>query len=164
MKNIARLSSVLTMVISFALFISCNNEADSGQDKKESTIEMTKINSAFINTTWLLETIDGNKVDYPADYKQNYIIFTGEAEGFKVNGFSGCNNFLGSYDVGDHNEIGMNGLASTKMMCPFADLESKYLDVLGKVNKYEIEGFYMIFYDGDKKLATFKDAKELRNH
>ena len=138
-------------------FTSCSNSAEKNKTEIIS-------DSYFVNTTWLLESINGEKINFPADYKQNYIIFSGESEGFKIQGFSGCNNFSGKYDVGDHNEIGIENIASTKMMCSFSELENKYIQMLKSATSYKIEGYFMTVFSGDKKIAKFKDAKELRIH
>ena len=138
-------------------FTSCSNSAEKNKTEIIS-------DSYFVNTTWLLESINGEKINYPADYKQNFIIFSGESDGFKIQGFAGCNNFSGNYDVGDHNEIGLVNIASTREMCSFAELENEYLKMLSSATSYNIDGYFMTVFSGDKKVAIFKDAKELRTH
>ncbi len=124
----------------------------------------TKVNSKLVNTIWLLESINGDEIIYPADYKQNYIIFKGESEGFKLDGFAGCNNVSGTYGVGDHNTFAIGNIMSTKMMCPFAELENKYLRMFENAKSYKIEGYYLTIFDREKEIAIFKDAKELQTH
>lgn len=122
------------------------------------------VNSKFTETTWLLESLNGEKIVYPADHKQNFIIFKGESEGFKLNGFAGCNNISATYDVGDHNTFKIGDVISTKMMCSFADLENKFLKMMKDANSYKIEGYYLTIFNGEQELAVFKDAKELQTH
>lgn len=123
-----------------------------------------KINSKFVDTTWLLESIEGDKIVYPADYKQNYITFTPEAKGFKFSGFAGCNNISGKYDVGDHGEIGIQDILSTRKTCSFIKLENRFLGMLKEITSYKIDGYYITLYNGDKKVASLKDSKELSTH
>jgi heat shock protein HslJ len=108
----------------------------------------------------LLESIEGKEIIYPADYKQNFVIFTGEAEGFELSGFAGCNNFKGKYDVGDHETIGIEKIMSTKKACSFIDLENNFFRVLNGVDTYKIEGYYMTFYKEGKEIAFFKNNKK----
>jgi putative lipoprotein len=135
--------------------ISCSENID----KKKSTIQ----NSSFVNTTWLLTSINNVKIDYPADYKQNYIIFTTEAEGFKFSGFAGCNNISGTYDVGDHNEIGIKNIVSTKKSCSYSILENDFLNILNNAISYKIEDNTMSIYSKNNKTANFKDSKKLQS-
>lgn len=154
--NFERTSGYFIMFIIFsALLLSCNNS---------SKLNEIKTDSKFTSTTWLLESIDGEKTVYPADYKQNYIILTSDADGFKFSGFAGCNNISGKYDIGGHGEIGIQDILSTRKICSFIELENKFLDILKSATSYKIDGFYMTIYIGDKKVATFKDSKELSTH
>ena len=154
-----QISKYLILIFAFStIMTSCADEV-----KKESA-ESTVNNSSFVNTTWLLEKLNNNQINYPADYKQNYIVFTGEAEGFRFSGFAGCNNISGNYDVGDHNEIGLGNIISTKKMCSFDKLENEYLKMLSDATSFKIDGFYMKVYNGNDEIAFFKDAKELRTH
>lgn len=148
---------ILIITLSTILF-SCT------EDVKKYDQKSTSNNSPFVNTTWLLESLNNKKINYPADYKQNYIIFTGEADGFKYSGFAGCNNVSGNYDVGDHNEIGIVNIISTERACSFSELEKDYLKMLTEATSYNIDGFYMTIFNGKNKIANFKDAKKLRTH
>ncbi len=147
---------ILLATITFS-FSSCNNA--SNKNKKE-----TIPDSSFVNTTWLLESMNGEKINYPADYRQNYIIFSSESDGFKFEGFAGCNTISGSYDVGDHGEIGIVDIRSTKKACSFSDLENNFIKMLKNITSYKIEGFYLTVFNGKNKIATFKDVKELSTH
>ena len=138
-------------------FTSCSNSTENNQTE-------TISDSYFVNTTWLLESINGEKINYPADYKQNFIIFSGESDGFKVQGFAGCNNISGNYDVGDHNEIGLVNIVSTRKMCSFSDLENRFLQMLNNATSYKIEGYVLTIKKGQTEIAVFKDAKELQSH
>lgn len=148
---------VLLIAIS-SIAISCTEPKV--KNKPNSSIK----NSYFVNTTWLLESLNGKEIRYPADYKQNFIIFKGESDGFKFSGFAGCNNFSGNYDVGDHGEIGIDNIISTKMSCSFSELENEFIKTLSETTSYKIDGFYMNVFSGKNIIAVFKDAKELQTH
>jgi|LGVD01.1.fsa_nt_gb heat shock protein HslJ len=156
--------TILSTALLFSITSCDNGEVSKSKKKNEIQKVISTKDSYFVNTTWLLESIDGDKIVYPADYKQNYMIFKGEADGFTFSGFAGCNNISGKYDVGDHGTIGIENIISTRMACSFSELENKFIVLLKNTSSYKIEGYFMEVYNGDKKLATFKDAKELRNH
>jgi heat shock protein HslJ len=72
----------------------------------------------------------------------------------KVSGFSGCNNFFGSYAV-NGNTISFKGIASTKKMCADKNsnlVESKILSALNTTTNFQIK---------DNKLALLNAKEEL---
>ena len=163
-------TKTIILLLAFSIFsISCNDTSKIVNSEDNKNIEQKNneghyTNSTFVNTTWLLESLNGEKVIYPADYKQNFIVFTSEAEGFKLSGFAGCNNISGKYDVGDHGEIGIENIASTRKICSFMELENNYIKMLKEITSFKIDGYFMTVFSDKRKIALFKDAKEIRTH
>lgn len=156
-----RLLYILLSALFFSL-MSCGTETTNKKNKINNLSPTMDIeNSLFVNTTWLLESIAKKKILYPADYRQNFVIFKGEVDGFTLSGFAACNNFSGKYDVGDHETFGIDKIISTKMACSFMDLENRFIELLKNADNYKIDGFYLTMYKGEKELAVFKDAKEI---
>jgi heat shock protein HslJ len=58
----------------------------------------------------------------------------------RIQGFTGCNNLMGSYELREGNLISFKGLASTKMACPDMSIENQLNEVLGRVDNYSILG------------------------
>ncbi len=73
----------------------------------------------------------------------------------RISGKGGCNNYSGAATRDGYN-IQFKGIASTKMMCPNADIESAYFKALDKVRNFDIKGNILTFYDEKgSKLITY---------
>jgi heat shock protein HslJ len=76
------------------------------------------------NTTWLLTTLPGQSL--PAAQARNALTVRFEAG--RVHGFSGCNQFMGSYTL-DGQRLVLGGVGGTMMACPepAMSVESRFL-------------------------------------
>lgn len=61
----------------------------------------------------------------------------------RVQGFSGCNTIMGSYELKDGNRIAFSKMASTMMACPELATESEFNEMLGSVDNYSLNGNIM---------------------
>lgn len=114
-----------------------------------STTKKVPISMALIGE-WNIIEVDGGVV-VPAD-NQPFPFIEFNFEKGTVNGSSGCNRFSGTYDrTAKAGVLSMSNLASTMMMCPNMELESKVLDALGRVRKYKKEGDRLFLYEGGKR-------------
>lgn len=69
------------------------------------------------NVKWVLSTLGGQ--DWSATPNSGRTIhFTLDSENQRINGYSGCNSFMGTYTIDAHNRISFSKLASTRMACP----------------------------------------------
>jgi heat shock protein HslJ len=76
----------------------------------------------------------------------------------KVSGSAGCNRYSGSYTVSGNNITFSSPMASTMMMCEQAvmDQESAYLNALGEVTAFAINGDQLTLSAGDgTQLAVY---------
>jgi heat shock protein HslJ len=86
-------------------------------------------------TTWRLVGAQG---DTP-------LTVTFSADG-QITGFSGCNTFMGRYDVDDHT-LPVGSLASTRRACATPELqtqEQRFLGDLQQVARLEVSGAQLI--------------------
>ncbi|MEA3334431.1 MAG: PKD domain-containing protein, partial [Chloroflexota bacterium] len=62
--------------------------------------------------------------------------------GGTITGHGGCNQYSGNYSLGGDGQISVFGLSSSQMACPqeVAQQESRYLNMLGSANRYQIQG------------------------
>ena len=111
--------------------------------------------SSFVGVPWVLS--DG--VDVGAGGTAPSATFTDKA----VAGSTGCNQFTAPYTVdGDAMEIGT--VASTRMACPPpADaVERSYVDALGRVAAWHLDGSELILVDEDhNELLRYEEASLL---
>lgn len=112
---------------------------------------LDKARPGLVNTRWKLVEIMGKKVADMDLMKEPYIQLTGEAEGWKVAGSDGCNNLIGSYDMGDQGTISFGQFASTSMACPKPDLGQEISQVMEKVDNFSL--------NEDRTRLSFSKAK-----
>jgi heat shock protein HslJ len=107
---------------------------------------------------WLLLEVNGAVVQLPAGDKQPYILFQRQ-EG-RVKGYSGCNEFSGSYDLrGDVLTFGL--LAMTRRYCSGAagEVEREFVDVLSKVRGWHVDRQMLLMMDGGLVLARLRQEQ-----
>jgi heat shock protein HslJ len=102
-----------------------------------------------------IEPADGARIE-PADDAVPNVRFNSAATAAgvrRVVGFSGCNRFIGDYELGDDGSLGFpKTLAATQMACPEAlmGLEASFTKALSEATGYAVEG--------DQLTITFPDG------
>jgi heat shock protein HslJ len=91
--------------------------------------------AALEGTTWVLTTSLGGMADAGPSKAQIDIRF----EAGQTSGSSGCNRYGGTYTL-EGSSLSFGDLASTQMACPepIMTVESRYLQMLAKVDRYEV--------------------------
>lgn len=118
---------------------------------------MTTEKDIIQDTYWMLVSMEGEELQAPANTRTAYIRF--EEGKDEVNGFTGCNNFFGKYELsGD--SVRLSGLGSTKMMCPIIDQENKLMAVLEQVDAYSIADYLLTLYSNGAAVATFRAGND----
>jgi heat shock protein HslJ len=102
---------------------------------------------------WMLLSLEGEDLQSPNNTRTAYIRF--EEKDNDVNGFSGCNNFFGKYEI-TNNKLKLSKIGSTRMMCPVIEQETKLLRLLKQVDVYTISGDILTLYAGNQAVATFR--------
>jgi putative lipoprotein len=108
------------------------------------------------NTYWKLTELNGSAVVMGEKQKKEaYLQLV--SEDTKVRGFSGCNNFNGSYSV-NGNALVLERLAQTKMMCMDGmETEQSMMTVLNATAHYSISKERLTLLNAEKKpVATFQ--------
>ncbi len=111
------------------------------------------------NTYWKLVSLNDKPVKIGSDEKELYIQFLNEES--RVAGYSGCNNYAGSYELRkDSLSFGM--MMSTKKMCvETMGLEQEYLLMLSNTIEYSIEYDKLHFYNVARELiAAYQVAQK----
>jgi heat shock protein HslJ len=80
-----------------------------------------------------------------------------------VSGYSGCNRFSNSYQrASDVSEsIRFGAMAGTRMACVGPDLETPYLEALGRVQSYRITGQHLELLDAGGAVVARFEARNL---
>ncbi|MBF2057702.1 MAG: copper resistance protein NlpE N-terminal domain-containing protein [Cyanobacterium sp. T60_A2020_053] len=107
--------------------------------KVSETGEMAKNNATLTETYWKLTELNGKKIeDAPRDI---YIMLK---DNQRVQGFGGCNNLIGSYELKEGNRLNFVQIASTQMACEDMEKESGLFQVLRMVDNYNLTGNTLI--------------------
>ncbi len=111
--------------------------------------------------TWLLVEVKGMAVELPASERQPSLTFN-KAEK-RATGYSGCNDFFGSYELkGEALVFGPLGM--TRKFCEGAagDREQAFLRVLGETRAWKIEKDFLLLIDDGTVLARLKTVPHVR--
>lgn len=108
------------------------------------------------DTHWQLIELEGNPVSATFEAKRTvHIILSGQTT--NVSGFSGCNRFMGHFELSGEN-LKFSKLAGTRMACPPSAmaLEKRVLATLAAATTYKIENHALFLLNGQKTIAKFK--------
>lgn len=79
--------------------------------------------------------------------------FTFAADG-EFSGMGACNRIFGKYTISDKRDMTFSDMASTKRMCPDAELEAAFHNILSQTTHYEIDGdMLMLLSNGDMQAV-----------
>ena len=139
--------SRIIVVGCLALLAACASGPGSQQGGPVPTAPLT-------NTYWKLVELRGNEVDVPqGEQGEPHMIFRDDGQ---VNGFSGCNRFVGEYTVTGANLL-FDSMASTRMACPDDSYESTLYDVFAATAGVFLEGKVLKLLDEQGRgLASFE--------
>lgn len=121
--------------------------------KKDTAMKTTDTKTVFYDTYWELEYISGPRIAFDGLYpeKKPYIRFTAAQSQF--GGDSSCNVYSGKFTM-KNNTIKFGDAIKTMRWCEGGG-EETFLNMLGKVNKYNIDS------DG-KLLLLMNDIPMMR--
>ncbi len=105
---------------------------------------------------WQLAEVSGNPVSALAGEQGPFLKF--DAVKKQVTGFSGCNNFFGSYEI-DGVSLTFGPFGSTRMACPDLQtrLETEIFQSLDKTRTWKIQDGALLLLDGSDVLARFTE-------
>ncbi|OUQ52243.1 heat-shock protein [Alistipes sp. An116] len=75
-----------------------------------------------------------------------------------VAGRTNCNRFFGPYIL-NGKSLKFGDLGMTRMACPDLQYETSFVEMLSKVNGFEIKGSDLKLLDGDRVLAEFQGTQ-----
>lgn len=104
-------------------------------------------------TTWKLSKMEG----IPAtaiDGESDAFTLVFNAADTMVAGRTNCNRFFGKYEAGE-GKLELGPLGMTRMACPDMEFENAFVQMLDEVDRYEISGTTLKFYDDQTLLAEF---------
>jgi copper homeostasis protein (lipoprotein) len=119
----------------------------------EETCEKATVETPLTNTYWKLAELNGTSVHPGPGQKEAHLMLrTGEP---RVNGFGGCSEFTGAYEVAGAT-IHFLRVAATTSTCPEHDRETEFLAALEGVTHYEILGETLLLMSDTGVAARFR--------
>lgn len=114
---------------------------------------------SLTGTTWYLVSFDNGVVEAENIIPGTEITAVFGEDG-ALSGSGGCNSYSATYVLGEGGAVGIGTPVSTLMSCPTPagvdTQEQLYLNMLGGVESYHIEGNLLIFKDsGHRVIATY---------
>lgn len=104
--------------------------------------------SELLNGDWLLATMDGGVLN-----KMIAIPTLGiDMDEMRIFGNGGCNQYFTGIKKLENNQIAFGEVGATMMACAEEDIESEYLEVLGRVKSYEVTNETLSFLDENGKV------------
>jgi heat shock protein HslJ len=145
MKKISKILGFLTL-IGLLLIVSCKPS-----NKINKVVGITK--ATLENSRWALIELNAQPLTIE---NKPYLVFA--AKSMVVNGFGGCNQLAGSYEVSGQ-KIKLNNIAATRMFCQETmAIENSFLQSLQVINTYKIESQELLLLQDDTVIARFRIA------
>ena len=107
-----------------------------------------KNNVALQGTQWQLVRMMGRDLTFDND-KFVFTFTDGEFAGMGA-----CNRMMGQYVTSLTGAMTFKGLASTRMMCPDANLETEFAQILERATHYEIDGDMLLILSNGEMQAV----------
>ena len=103
---------------------------------------------------WDVTELQGKQVVISSGNQPNLLFYPGPVS--RVSGSTGCNKLNGSFELTGVNFIKFSPLATTKMACIGDNIESRFLETLGKVNNWSIINNQLLLNNGKMLMAKLK--------
>lgn len=95
--------------------------------------------STIAGKKWKLTELNGTAVLNTSGSDKDFFIQL-QQEKSRLNGYAGCNNFFGTFELKEGNRITFSKMGSTMMACPNMTTEQELMKVLETVDNYTTDG------------------------
>ena len=110
-----------------------------------------KNSKPLVGTEWHLEKM----MERELNISPEQFVFTFGKDG-AFGGVGACNRMMGDYTVTEKGGMTFGGVASTRRMCPDAELETRFAQVLESTTHYEIDGDMLLLLSKGELRAVLK--------
>lgn len=142
------------------------NGEDMAADKSNISYQLVKLlekkpdNRIALQSEWQLEKMNGEALIDSMTIPTLVI----DLLEMRLSGNSGCNSYTGSISELGLNNISMSEMAKTLKLCPEANYEDEYMDLLKKVKTYVVDKTNLNFKDVDGKvLLQYRKLNKTKN-
>ena len=142
MKIFYQMLSIAALV---AVLVGCCN-CRAVQKKNQKPLE---------GTEWQLVQLGGESIQ-PVEGKYTIQFF---AEENRFAGVGECNHLTATYSTNEKRDLVLENAGMTRMMCPNQEAEDRFVEMLNKVTRYDMDGAMMMLF-ADKELLAVFQAKQ----
>jgi len=111
-----------------------------------SLVSCAKENQKSIDGQWEVLFINNQRI---LNNPPNFVI---NLRTLKIAGFAGCNQFFGSIEM-DEKDLQLNGIGSTRALCPDMTIEESFLNVLRDVTSFTFEANVLVLNTENKDIS-----------
>ena len=157
-------SAIKIMCITLFVLVACTaidekerSLANETKDHVQTPDQNKDYANAITEKYWKLVRLDGQDV-VMSENQEREVHFMLKAQENKLTGFSGCNDFFGSYNLEDGNRIHFGYVGATRRACPDVQInEYDFLKVFELIYSYTVSGEVLEFNDEQGAvLAVFQ--------
>jgi heat shock protein HslJ len=144
-----------TLWVILALAAACAKSSAPG-DETAAVTGSGNATSALVGPRWRLVELDGQPSLAGGGAREPHLIFSRDSVN-RVGGATGCNSMGGRYEA-EGGRIRFSDLFSTKMACVEEERmrqETRFVNALGRADRYSISGDTLTLHAGDAVVATF---------
>lgn len=140
MKRICYVASVV--LVAAAILAGCCN-CRSFQRKNQRPL---------VGTEWQLVQLGGEKITPEADR----FTLTLQSEESRLVGKGDCNQLTGVYAASESRALNFTQLGSTRMLCPNAELEARFVAALEQTTHYDMDGAMLLLLSNGDLVAVLQ--------
>jgi len=141
-------TSYLILLLALFAFVGCNS-SDYENQNIESDETKTELISMIYEQQWVLSEIKNEPVTFDReDQRMPYLVL--RIEETRIMGYGGCNEFTGSFVLGDNDGIRFDQVAATKMYCQETmHIEDKFFAELKNTTSFKMDDEVLQFMNED---------------
>ncbi len=139
MKIFYQMLSIAALV---AVLVGCCN-CRAVQKKNQKPLE---------GTEWQLVQLGGES-SQPVECKYTTQFL---AEDIRFAGVGECNHLTATYSTNEKRDLVLENAGMTRMMCPNQEAEDRFVEMLNKVTRYDMDGQMMMLFAENDLLAVFQ--------
>ncbi len=103
-------------------------------------------------TEWQRVQLGGESIQ-PVEGKYTIQFF---AEENRFAGVGECNHLTATYSTNEKRDLVLENAGMTRMMCPNQEAEDRFVEMLNKVTRYDMDGQMMMLFAENDLLAVFQ--------
>lgn len=114
-----------------------------------------EFNQTLYGKYWRLEELFGDDIDHKNQGRREPHLILKQQDR-RVTGSTGCNTLTGTYTIVEPNDIAFDSLITTKVACPDAIYESRFIEMLEQVETYMLSGDTLALHSAsEEEIARF---------